>query len=272
MKATIKIITAAGIAGLALAACGTSGIKVSSGTTGSDHSTVSAQQVTVPANAPVGFNSAKTAFVLPYKLGLLPASELALAKASATYAAGLANPSDWTPVYWQAGPYMVGIDRWFYMGRPTTKAALSATLFVKTDTVGWSEDAETLYGVNQLKVVHSTTARVIDSTLNVLISVNPGEAPQLIPERGNQLVVPSTLEVEAAPVGTLIISGAYIPAICVPTPEAYLANNTPATISGLPVMTAGPSTVFAGVAGINNSSDGWGMLYNEGVASCANFH
>lgn len=271
MKTPIKIITAAGIAGLALAACGSSGIKVSSGTTGSNHSTVAAPAVTVPANSPVGFNAARTAFVLPYKLGLLPADELALAKADATYAAGLANLSDWT-LRNSSTPYPVPIGGWYYTGRSTTKTALGNTLFVKSDAINWGADAVILYGFSQLKVVHSTTAQVHASTLNVLISVGPLDSALGIAGRGNSLVLPSSLEIRAAPIGTLAV-GVDIPAICIPMPEAYLVDNKPATISGLPVMTAGPSTVFAGQSGTSAGPPASGvMLYDKGVASCANFH
>ena len=50
------------------------------------------------AHASVGFNAAKTEFVLPYKLGYLPVPELALAKADSAYAAGLVNAQDWVQV------------------------------------------------------------------------------------------------------------------------------------------------------------------------------
>jgi hypothetical protein len=64
------------------------------------------------STVPVGFNSSKTAFVLPYKLGNLPAGELAFAKSDPAYAAGLLNKRDW--FYIGAGSFPTG--GWVYMG------------------------------------------------------------------------------------------------------------------------------------------------------------
>ena len=144
MRANAKLLAALGIAGLSLAACGSS---KSAGTItplanlpGNDANGVASQSVattttTVPANAPVGFNASKSYFVLPHHLGLLPAPELALAEADPAYAAGLANLGDWqlwpTQVLVDPGAYagleftpgakIKTVDMWYYLGLATSR-------------------------------------------------------------------------------------------------------------------------------------------------------
>ena len=264
MKATIKLLTAAGFAGLSLAACGSSkstAVSVTSNSTGSGSTT------TVPANASVGFNAAKTEFVLPHNLGLLPGSELALAKADPTYAKGLANAQDWMQFKTEIGSGMKGpliqakaVTLWFYEGSGSYAAA-----GVKSYAV--AENTEILPFTSN--VLQSTSVQINDTALNTL------SIPKSSSTSGPQLVGASTLEIQAAPVGTLSVNGSGLPAICMPTPEAYVAGGKVVTAGGMPIITAGPSTIFAGKDITSSTPLPAGtvpVVYDKGTTSCASFH
>lgn len=293
MKATLKLVAVAGIAGLSLAACGAShsaaANSTSSSTTSSTSATSSGPTTAVPANAPVGFNAAKTAFVLPYKLGLLPASELALAKADAAYAAGLANLSDWVqtgvPVTGTAAPSPGEppkmVQTWFYIGSSIANNSASAQQTMakltndKSTTIVWNTMISSLGGPSAAKAVNSTSVAVQDSTLNPLMTAQSRFSGGSVLS-GDQLVAGSNLEIQAAPIGTLAIPGNNVPAFCVPTPEAWLANGKPVNVTGLPTITAGPATVFAAPIFTQDTQSSPPpassvVLYDQGVASCVNF-
>ena len=93
MKIRTKVVLAVGVAGLSLAACTPPVLKVGGRYLIGSPSTTTT--LVPPKNAPVGFNAARTEFVLPYNLGYLPAPELALAKVDPAYASGLADAGDW---------------------------------------------------------------------------------------------------------------------------------------------------------------------------------
>ena len=272
------MIIAAAISALGLAACGASGAKVSSAT-----ATTGAISTLAAKDSPVGFNAGRTAFNLPFKLGLLPPDELALAKSDPAYAAGLANVHDWVRSSEQListkGPGAkppTEEPRWYYVGAATGPAAPMAAVDVKNTAAGWNAIIASIYGPKSLKVLHSSAVPISDSTLHVLISAATRFAKGAIPPSGYQLVAPGNLEIQAAPVGFLN-SGASVKdrAFCVPMPYAYLAGGKAVTPNGMPVMTAGPSTVFAlsvpsagpatQPAGANPS------FYDQGVSSCAAF-
>lgn len=276
MKTTVKLIAAAGIAGLSLSACGASHLSTVNSTS---NSASAAPTTTVPANAPVGFNAAKTAFVLPYKLGLLPADELALAKSDAAYAAGLANLADWTQSSARidsAGgnpqaPTTKSTPTWYYIGGSGSQ--FFNTITTKNTAMNWNNMVITIYSPNSIKVLRSTSVPIKAATLNVLITTTATFTKGHVPLGGYQLVGPSTLEIQAAPVGSLTIGSNVVPAICSPTPEAYLAGNKVVNASGMPVMTAGPSAVFAVPTGTPGGAPVSGVfLYDKGVTSCASFH
>ena len=193
MKATIKLLTAAGFAGLSLAACGSSKSAAVSGTSNSTGSgPTTTVPANVPANTPVGFNAAKTEFVLPHNLGLLPGSELALAKADPTYAKGLANAQDWMQFKTEIGSGMKGpliqakaVTLWFYEGSGSYAAA-----GVKSYAV--SDNTEILTFTSN--VLQSTSVQIHETVLNTL------SIPKSSSTSGPQLVGASTLEIQAAPV------------------------------------------------------------------------
>lgn len=92
-----------------------------------------------PANAPVGFNASKTAFVLPHHLGYLPGPDLALARTNSSYAAGLADLSDWK---------FMSPHSWFYA--PPVPQALAAPIpykDLKEEIIG------NLYSVNAMGTI-----------------------------------------------------------------------------------------------------------------------
>jgi hypothetical protein len=266
MKATIKLLTVAGFAGLSLAACGTSNSAAVSSTSNSTSS--GSTTTTVPPNTPVGFNTTKTEFVLPHHLGLLPASELALAKADPTYAAGLANSHEWTQMGTEVGAGMSGgviktqsVSLWFYDGSESYTVGGVKSYAVSANT------AMLPFGS---KVLHSTSVQINDTKLNDIT------APKTTSTSGPQLIGADTLEIQAAPVGTFSVNSSELPAFCVPVPEAYIANNrVVATVNGMPVITAGPSTVFAG-QNITSSTplpkNAVPTFYDKGTTSCAAFH
>ncbi len=253
MKATIKLLTVAGFAGLSLAACGTAGSSSASPTVGTSPLGVSTY----------GFNHARTEFVLPHHLGLLPASELALAKADPTYANGLANPNDWVQLSTQVGTKTVKMG--FYVGSHggvtgyTVLTAKSFLVSANNEPLGFGK-----------KPVHSTSVPIEDTSLN---HFSPGETISITSPLP-QLVGPTTLEVQAAPVGTLSVSNGNLPAFCVPLPEAYIANGKVVNgVDGLPVITAGPSSIFAGDNLYSSSpTTAPPFLYDKGTTSCAAFH
>ncbi len=274
--AAVKVLAAAAISALGPAACGASGAKVSSATTVAANGTLAAE------NSPVGFNAAKTAFNLPHKLGLLPVDELALAKADPAYAAGLANVGDWVrsrekliSTSGSAAHPATQSPTWYYVGT-TTGSGSSAVVDVKNTEMGWNSIIVSFYGAKSLKVLRSTPLPISAASLNVLISTAAHFAKGAVPGGGYQLVAPGNLEIQAAPVGFLYIGvSVEDPAFCVPMPYAYLASHKVATPNGMPVMTAGPSTVFAasipsaGPPAIGTTSSA--TLYDQGVASCAAF-
>ena len=191
-----------------------------------------------PVNAPIGFNAARTAFVLPYHLGYLPAPELALAKSDPAYAAGLANLGDWR----HSHPF------WFYSppygGEPGS---------------GWAVKYSAINTVELLDTVPpgdravTSSAPIRSSHLHLLPNLGT-----TTPIFGYEYVVPSILEIEAAPVMNDLLAP-----VCVPSPIAFLQNGHIVAPPQLPVMTAGPSTVF--------TVRGSGRTYDHGVASCAGF-
>lgn len=289
MRTTIKLLTVAGFAGLSLAACGAS---KSAAVSGTGNATSAGSTTTVPANAPVGFNAAKTEFVLPHHLGLLPASELALAKADPTYAAGLANQSDWHQISVAVAPpsgttnVPNAAKVWVYTGASSSSIRSSAQASavglqeaaisgIKDAAMAWNDRVISHYGTSSITVLHSTTVPVVSNTLNILFGGSSSSTPYYRqPVTGYQFITPSTLEIQAAPAGTLVATGSPLPAICVPIPEAIIANKKPIN-THLPVMTAGPSTIFAAKGMVSNSPTppkSSPLFYDKGVASCAAFH
>ncbi len=232
-----------------------------------------------PADAPVGFNATKTAFVLPYHLGYLPAPELAWAKSDPAYAAGLANLNDWTSISPPSGPGGLAPNfyGWYYIGNyglpmssgisriTTNKGNIPSMWYGYFSPHGGND------GLNS-----SITGVAIESTTNI-----PVRASRLstipIPEgtfstlagtmqgEGYTIITPSTLEARAAPVGRLTVHGTAIVAFCVPSPEAIIHDGHVVTPSGIHPITAGPATIFA-VGKLANSP-----LYDQGATSCAGF-
>ena len=210
-----------------------------------------------PANAPVGFIAARTAFVLPYHLGYLPAPELALAKSDPAYAAGLANLGDW--YRFVEAPVMAGGQpqtHWEYIAGLPRNAGLAA---MKAYLVGFPPTG--LAAVRDQ--VMTTRIAIRDFTLHGL-SQNAGNTTAygigaVIPE----YVAPSEVEIAAAPVGMANMGGVHQPVICVPSPLAYLQNGHVFNPWELPRITAGPSTMF----GYATSGD----HLIQGVISCAGF-
>jgi hypothetical protein len=287
MKATIKLLGVAGFAGLSLAACGTSNTAAVSSTS---NSTSAGSTTTHPANAAVGFNAAKTEFVLPHNLGLLPASELALAKSDSAYAKGLANSADWyqsqiavvKPGSSNSAPTLTPI--WVYEGTLSGGANQSATGglqaaavgAVKTMVMEWTTRVVSHYGQSLLSVVHSTSTPIHLTTLNVLLNgTSSNTSSSQVSGAKREFVTPPPLAVQAAPVGTLTVGSTHVPAICTPAPEAILAGGKPITANGLPNMNAGPSTIFAADGLVSNSPTppkSGPNFYDKGTTSCGAFH
>ena len=201
-------------------------------------------------------------FVLPNKLGDLPAPELALAKSDPAYAAGLLTPADWVniPPYTGATPNEEG---WIYVGTatgPNTGGLISAKLMV-TDM--W---VTAFAGPNNNTAAHFsiTSSTPIGASQLNSYSFSTGAAANLVVP-GYAVVTPSVLEVRAAPVGTLSVNGTSIPAFCTPSPEGVLQNGHIVTPGGV-TLTAGPSAAFA------VPNQGQNVLYDQGVSSCAGFN
>ena len=291
MKAPLKVIAALGLAGVSLAACGSSKTATVTETFANgqkvqvpvDQVPTTTTTLVPPPNAPVGFNASKTYFVLPHHLGLLPAPELALAKADPTYAAGLANLGDWQewptqvlvdPSHYGGLEFTPGakiktVDMWYYLGSYAAQpaSAMNDGLGnIKIAIVTENEDGYPFV----TPVLHSTSVRVNDSTLH---NINWGSGVIHIPAPITaKLVAPSTLEDQAAPIGTLAVKGQTLPAFCVPVPEAYISSGGKVVTSpaNTPAITAGPSTVFANPPATSAKSSL--AMYDQGVSSCAAFH
>lgn len=291
MRAKTRLVATMGIAALALASCGSN----KSAAVGSTITTLPAPipvtitTTTVPANAPVGFNANKSYFVLPHNLGLLPGPELALAKADPAYAAGLANLGDWvqTGVSVLADPKTYGgltylgskppqtitAGMWFYMGSYGGNLAISAANDLLNDKTDMVESNQ--FGFPWVTpVLHSTSVRVVDSTLHNISTTNGNATTtgfRVSAPVYDTLVAPSALEDQAAPVGTLKAPVGTLPAFCVPVPEAYLLNNKVVNIpsKGYPHITAGPSSIFAFYMGATTAAQP--VPYDEGTASCVSF-
>ena len=255
MKATIKLLTVAGFAGLSLAACGIAGSSSASPIVGTSSLGISTY----------GFNSTKTEFVLPHHLGLLPASELALAKANPTYAKGLANPNDWMQMPTQVGTKTVKMG--FYIG--LIGGLTGAEVGAGKSFVITLNNGELSLGK---PVVHTTSVLINHISLN---HVSP-RSSVFTTSSSPQLVAPSSLEIEAAPAGMFTLSNGKLGAFCVPEPEAYIANNKVVNASnGLQSITAGPFTVFAAAGLVSNSSTppkSGPIFYDKGTTSCGAFH
>jgi hypothetical protein len=205
-----------------------------------------------PANAPVGFNAARTAFVLPHKLGYLPAPELELAKSDPTYAAGLANLGDWyhysLPGVMQGGP-----TRWYWLydSGVSERSAQGGALMVK---LGVEDVLADPFGASVRDHVLTTRVVVYARSYHVI----PGY--DVLSDVIAEYVGPSRLEIVAAPIrGSLSGLGTF----CVPSPLAFVESGRVVTLPGLPPITAGPSTVF----GPTNS----GGIWDQGITSCNGF-
>jgi hypothetical protein len=218
-----------------------------------------------PANAPVGFNATKTAFVLPHKLGYLPAPELALAKSDPAYAAGLVGLKDWTYIKPPFAPtkgtgetkadQMLGTG-WFY-GPNWRFASLKFALMQTWNVPLALNEMRGIPGFH-LAMASATVIPVRSSALNQL----PGGSLAL-PPGAYTVVTPSFLEVQAAPIGSLTVHRTRLDAYCVPSPEALIRSGH--VIAGTTTtFTAGPSAVFA------SRVDGH-TYYDQGVASCNGF-
>ena len=266
MKVRSKVVLVVGVAGLSLAACG--GTKVAGSSTSS----------TPAKNATVGFNATKTEFVLPHNLGYLPAPELALAKADPAYASGLANTGDWMQIRAQVSQLEEGFAHevvmlWGYVGAPSTGSPQVAVTDTKATAMLWNGVMATIDGRGAIKVLNSAPVALSASTLNTLFTASSQLNSNAV-AKGDRLIAPSMLEVQAAPVGTMTAGGTSVPAFCVPVPEAFVNSGGKVIVpSSFPVMTAGPSTVFGGVGMPTGGASPIGiMLYDQGVVSCANFH
>ena len=274
MRTAGKIIAVAAIAGLGLAGCTLpSGNPVTVPTT--------APPVTVPPGSPVGFNAARTAFNLPFGLGVLPADELALAKSDPAYAAGLANVNDWrnstenlVPSMMGSGPILPMAPTWYYVG--TTTGSAAAVVDAKNGEIGWNASVVANLGIGQAlnAVVHTNPPAIAAHGLHL---INTGAVQDWVGTQGGgaDFVTPSNLEIQAAPVGNLDAKGVATSAFCTPMPNAFIDSSGQVTVPlGASAITAGPSTVFAlaeSVAAIAEEPDMNVILYDEGVASCAAF-
>jgi hypothetical protein len=211
-------------------------------------------------------------FVLPYKLGNLPAPELALAKSDATYASGLVNPSDWINIKSSKGA-LASQYGWYYTGA-TTGQFLSSLIEDKTNVpIIWQA---LLGGSGYPGVTVSDTTRVAVSASG--LGNFPNTFPNLSKDlagKGYTIVTPSTLEVRAAPTGKLSVHGATLGVFCTPSPEAVIANGKVITPTGLTPITAGPSAVFAFKAptspGVAPTGANTPTLYDQGANSCSSF-
>ncbi|MHB1732761.1 MAG: hypothetical protein ACYCU8_04840 [Ferrimicrobium acidiphilum] len=174
-----------------------------------------------PANAPVGFNATRTAFVLPHKLGYLPAPELALAKSDAAYAKGLANLGDWSTADVD-GPGHPPF--WMYVGSSSGAAG------VKGNAIGSIGELTDFFNGYQ------TTSNVHIHDFHKHQLWMPKD---VITIYGQNLVAPSFVEIQAAPV-----QPGNTPPFCVPSPLALLHNGHVDVTPQLPMFTAGPSTIF----------------------------
>ena len=265
MRTRSKIVLFMGIGGLSLAACG--GPQVSSTSTSS---------TLIPfKSAAAGFNANKTEFVLPFKLGYLPAPELALAQADLAYAAGLVNTQDWTQVQLHVPSKNASATQsamlWVYVGEPATSGPQVAVTGTKANTLSWNAMIAGIGGAGAVKILNSTPVAVSASTLNPLFTSSSQFNSNAV-SNGEQLVAASELEILVAPTGTLAVGATSLPAFCVPVPEALLSGGKVTVASGVPVMTAGPSTVFGGSVTTPGSAPTGVLLYDQGVGSCANFH
>jgi hypothetical protein len=214
------------------------------------------------ANAPIGFNTSKTAFVLPHNLGYLPAPELTLAKSNPAYAAGLANLSDWR---WQSLPaaqYDNGLPPssyggWFYVGRGGTTSRLNA-MGTKYSVQEWNDNLEIPGGsyTGGVALVTTSPVQIRNFTVHALHGF---WGSSLFQGADQEVVTPGMLEIRAAPIG----GASENEGVCVPTPEAVVQNGRVVTPSGVSPITAGPSTIFTINAG--------GHLHDQGIASCNGF-
>jgi len=203
---------------------------------------------TPPSSASVGFNSTRTAFVLPHNLGYLPAPELALAKTDPAYASGLANAAYWDRLSNPGTDSMV--SGWFYEGPPSpsvaaVKAKMELTVIISDPS-----------GITP--ITQTTNVPIVSYQLRHLVSGNSVTGLQ-----GYTIIGPTDLEVRAGPIGTLSINGVTHSAFCVPTPIADLQNGKIVTPPGWPTITAGPSVIA--------SSPGR-LPWVQGTSSCAAFH
>ncbi|MDA8271059.1 MAG: hypothetical protein M0Z39_06600 [Actinomycetota bacterium] len=258
MRANAKLLAALGIAGLSLAACGSNNSALTDGGKIPIERVGAVASTTTSASPAYGFNASRTKFVLPHNLGLLPASELALAKNSPSYATGLANPNNW------GHEASVGtlVAPWYYIGPAGAKAGIYAAEV--------ANEKAYFYGtlksfVGNENVLHTTNLSINVSTLNSVggsvpaVSLSPGMMPAVL--------LPTSLEFAAAPVGVLNINGKQAMSICVPEPVAWILGGKVVNFPTRPVITAGPSTVFA----ITGFHSGDVHEYDKGMSSCASF-
>ncbi len=258
MRADAKLLAALGIAGLSLTACGSNNSALTGGSKIPVDRVGAVASTTTSASPAYGFNASKTKFVLPHNLGLLPASELALAKNSPSYATGLANPNNW------GHEASVGtlVAPWYYLGPAGAKAGIYAAEVANEKA--WFSGALTAYD-NNGAVLHSTTLSINVSTLNSMPTSVPAVplSPGMIPA----VLLPTSLEFAAAPVGVLNINGKQVMSICVPEPVAWILGGKVVKFPTRPVITAGPSTVFA----ITGFHSGDGHFYDKGISSCESY-
>jgi hypothetical protein len=254
VKSRLGIVLAAGAV---LAACGTTSNTVTTST-----------PAKTPAKAPVktkpvsstnvGFNASKSAFVLPYGLGNLPAPELALAKSDPTYATALKNKADWIDV--KPGKGETPADYGYFFTGGSTPSAIGQLLSVKT--IASTLRAMTPTGVD----VTALSPIAVQSSQLVSISLSSAVIPNALRNRTYEVVTPTVLEIRAAPVGTLSIHGAATTAICIPSPEALIQSGKIVTPSGVPSITSGPDTIFA-----SSATTGAPTEYTQGTSTCSSF-
>ena len=266
MRANLRVLAVLGMAGLSLAACGSStsaiqNVAPSALPNGANSVASQSLATTTTVSPAYGFNAAKTQFVLPHNLGMLPAPELALAKNNPTYAKSLANPADW------AHPSSIGTltAPWYYIGPDGAKAGIYAQEITnEKDWFSGTISSPDLLFSNS-RAIYSTSLNINVSTLNSITI--PSTKYTVLNSDPIRLVVPTQLEFEAAPVGVLTIGGTERQAFCVPGPVAFVRGNQVVNFPPLPVITAGPSTVFA----ITGFTTGNGHFYDKGIASCVSF-
>jgi hypothetical protein len=235
-------------AGAVLAACG---------------ATVNTVKTSTPAKPAtgitVGFNASKSAFVLPYRLGNLPAPELVLARSDPAYAAALTAKSDWIDVKQSKGQAAAGYG-YFFMGGATPK---DAGQMLSAKTIASSLRAMVPSGVD----VTAISPISIHSSQLGSFSLNSSAIPKALQSRLYEVVTPTVLEIRAAPVGSLSVHGASTPAICVPSPEALIRGNKAVTPRGMSSITSGPDTIFASSPATTIAP----TEYTQGTSTCANF-